>query len=188
LAIRRRAGIYSDIRLSVKAAHLNTPDIATDTVDEATRQWAERHPGADRFGALVSLIRAYGLVARSIEGILRPLGLNLSRYEVLLLLSFTRAGMLPTMRLRDLLIVHGSSVTYLVDRLEAAGLVERRPSDRDGRVSLVCITDAGRRLVEEASTELVDAGFGPIGILEDEDRQGLVGVLRALRLAATRPV
>lgn len=188
MANRGRAGIYSDIRLSVKAAPLDIPDTPTDTVDEATRQWAERNPGADRFGALVSLIRAYGLVARAIEAILRPLGLNLSRYEVLLLLSFTRAGMLPTMRLRDLLIVHGSSVTYLVDRLESAGLVERRPSERDGRVSLVCITGEGRRLVEEASAQLVAAGFGPIGDLGDDARHGLVEVLRALREAAMRPV
>ena len=48
---------------------------------------------------------------------------------MLLLLSFTREERLPVMRLRDLLLVHGSSATYLVDRLAEAGMVTRaRPT------------------------------------------------------------
>lgn len=157
------------------------PDRPRDTVAEATRQWAERYPDAGGFRGLVSMIRAYGAVVRSVEAVLRPFGLNLSRYEVLLLLSFTRAGRLPSMKLRDLLLVHGSSVTYLVDRLEASGLVERRSDADDGRVSLVCITEEGRRLVERASQSLVDFRFGAIGTLPPEECDALADLLAELR-------
>ena len=61
-------------------------------------------------------VRGPGLATRG-----RPLDLTISRFEVLLLLSFARGGRLPVMRLRDLLLVHGSSATYLVDRLTDAG-------------------------------------------------------------------
>jgi len=152
-----------------------------DPVDEATRHWGERYSDASGFRGLVSLIRSYGAVVRSVEAVLRPLGLNLSRYEVLLLLSFTRAGHLPTMRLRDLLMVHGSSVTYLVDRLEEARLIERRPDPDDGRVSLVCITDAGRETVSRASARLVEFQFGAIGDLGEDEREMLASLLGRLR-------
>ncbi len=152
-----------------------------DPVQEAVRHWAERYPDAQGFSGLVSLIRAYSVAMRSIESVLRPFGLNVSRYEVLLLLSFTRAGCLPTMRLRDLLMVHGSSVTYLVDKLEEAGLVERRPDPADGRVSLVYVTEAGRALVDESSHALGDAGFGAFAGLTENDATQLIGILAQVR-------
>jgi len=154
---------------------------ARDPVDEATRQWAERYADASGFRGLVSLIRTYGTVIRSVETQLRPFGLNLSRYEVLLLLSFTRAGRLPAMRLRDLLMVHGSSVTYLVDRLEEAGFVAREADPDDGRVALVCITDAGRAVVEKASNRLVEFEFGALGELSESERELLSELLANLR-------
>jgi DNA-binding MarR family transcriptional regulator len=154
-----------------------------DPVQEAARHWAERYPDVQGFSGLVSLIRAYSVAVRSIELVLRPLGLNLSRYEVLLLLSFTRAGRLPTMRLRDLLMVHGSSVTYLVDKLEEAGLVERRQEPADGRVSLVCITDRGRALVDQASAGLADTGFGALAGLDAERAAELIRTLAQVRAA-----
>ena len=155
-----------------------------DPVHEAARHWAERYPDAQGFSGLVSLIRAYSVAVRSIESVLRPFGLNLSRYEVLLLLSFTRAGCLPTMRLRDLLMVHGSSVTYLVDKLEEAELVERRPDPDDGRVSLVYVTDSGRALVDRSSHALGDAGFGAFAGLNESDATQLIAILAQVRTSS----
>ncbi len=83
--------------------------MAHDPVDKARQQWDARYPDADRFTVVVSMLRTYALMIRELEAALRPLGLNLSRFEVLLLLSFTRDGQLPIMRLRDLLLIHGSS-------------------------------------------------------------------------------
>src|SRR6266705_1814407 len=39
-----------------------------------------------------------------------------------------------------------SNVTGIVDRLEARGLVERRPSPRDRRVKALVVTDRGARV------------------------------------------
>jgi DNA-binding MarR family transcriptional regulator len=126
-------------------------------------------------------VRGYAAAVREVDAILRPLRLNLSRFEVLLLLSFTRAGALPMMRIRDLLMVHGSSVTYLVDRLEEAGLVERSVDPADRRVSLVSLTERGRARIEEAAAALAEAGFGPFAGLDDERLDALSGLLAELR-------
>src|SRR5437667_9076539 len=53
---------------------------------------------------------------------------------------------LPMGRLADTLGCDASNVTGLVDRLEARGLVRRRPSAYDRRVKVLLLTPAGSRL------------------------------------------
>ena len=48
------------------------------------------------------------------------------------------------------------SAAFLVDQLEAAGYVRRKPDPTDGRARLVCIADRGARAVA-VSAEIVDA-------------------------------
>jgi DNA-binding MarR family transcriptional regulator len=156
-------------------------DRIDDPVEKARRQWAGRHPDESGFTVLVSLLRTYALVLRDLERRLRPLGLTISRFEVLLLLSFARGGRLPVMRLRDLLLVHGSSATYLVDRLTEAGWVAREADPADRRVSIVRLTAAGRARMEAGVRALTEAGFGPIGALDEDARRELSALLAAVR-------
>ncbi|MFN8110056.1 MAG: MarR family transcriptional regulator [Thermoleophilia bacterium] len=156
-------------------------DQATDPVELARAQWAARHDGESGFTVLVSMLRSYATVLRDIERLLKPLDLTLSRFEVLLLLSFTRNERLPVMRLRDLLLIHGSSATYLVDRLVEAGWVAREADPTDRRVSIVQLTAAGRRRCTEGVRALVDAGFGPIAGLDDAELRDLSRLLARLR-------
>jgi len=158
-----------------------TEPVKTDSVEEAVRQWSDRYDDASAFRVMTSLIRAYNVGVRGVEAVVREFDLNLSRYEVLLLLSFTRRGRLPMGRLRDLLMVHGSSVTYLVHKLEDADLVERQKDSDDARVVLVAITDHGRSVVERASARLVEAGFGPLGDFDEDEREDLSRLLARLR-------
>jgi DNA-binding MarR family transcriptional regulator len=61
-----------------------------------------------------------------------------------------RQGEIPISGLGAELDVPRSTITNLVDRLERAGLVNRRPSITDRRVTLVGLTQAGRVAVENA--------------------------------------
>ena len=160
------------------------PAVDDDPVEKARQQWAARHPDESGFVVLVSMLRSYAMVLRDLERTLRPLELTLSRFEVLLLLSFTREERLPVMRLRDLLLIHGSSATYLVDRLAQAGWVAREADPADRRVSIVRLTDAGRERMEAGARALTDSGFGPIAGLDEEGRRELSAQLAALRGAA----
>lgn len=53
---------------------------------------------------------------------------------------------LPMHALASLLVCDSSNVTGLIDRLQARGLVTRRPSPEDRRVKHVVLTSQGRRL------------------------------------------
>lgn len=153
-----------------------------DPVEKARRQWvATGKPDESGFTVVVSMLRSYGLMIRELERVLKPLDLTLSRYEVLLLLSFTKGERLPIMRLRDLLMIHGSSATYLVDKLVAAGWLERQHDPDDRRVSIVHLTAPGRRRMEKGTKALAAAGFGPVAGLDDDDRRALAGLLAAMR-------
>ena len=77
-----------------------------------------------------------------------------------MLLSYSRDGSLPLSKIGERLQVHATSVTNVIDRLEAAGLVRREPNPRDGRGTLAVITADGRDVVAKATAELNAARFG----------------------------
>src|SRR3954451_18621322 len=135
-----------------------------DPIDEAARQWGLRWDAVDQMHAVTSLMRVQQLVLAQLDELLRAHGLTFARYEALVLLTFSRAGALPLGKMGDRLQVHPTSVTSIVDRLQAAGHVVRRAHPTDGRTVLAEITNSGRHLVESATKDLVAADFG-LGVL-----------------------
>ena len=129
---------------------------------------------------LTSVVRVNQIFVARVEDVLRPLGLTFARYEVLMLLRFSRQGELPLGKMGERLQVHPASVTNAVDRLEADGLVRRVPHPSDGRGVLAAITSAGRRLTQKASDALNDEVFTAIGLSATELTE-LYALLRRLR-------
>ena len=162
--------------------------LAFDPIDEARRQWSARWPAAALpMAAATSIMRAQQLVLAAVDRALAPYGLSFARFELLTLLRFSRSGALPTGKLGPRLMVHPTTVTSTVDRLEADGLVVRRPHERDRRVTLVEITGTGRTLLEEATVAVNAQRFGLSGV-DDASLEALVTSVRALRLANGEPV
>lgn len=117
---------------------------------------------------VTSIMRVQQVFLARIEAILRPSGLTFARYEVLRLLAFSRRGVLPVGKIGERLQVHPASVTNAVQRLERAGLVDRRANPDDGRGVLTEITPAGRRLVAACTDRLNSEVFSvvPLGHLQ----------------------
>src|SRR5690606_40286284 len=93
------------------------------------------------------------LLLGQLDAVLKPYELTFARYEALVLLTFSSTGALPLGKIGERLMVHPTSVTNTIDRLERQGFVRRRPNPRDGRGTLAEITDAGREVVERASRD-----------------------------------
>jgi DNA-binding MarR family transcriptional regulator len=79
--------------------------------------------------------------------------------------------------LADLLHCDNSNITGIADRLEAAGLVERRASERDRRVKTLALTDKGAE-TRAAVIEAMSQPPPPIASLSDDDARTLRDVLR----------
>ena len=154
-----------------------------DPIDEAARQWGLRWQGVPQMHAVTSLMRVHQLVLARLDAILKPHGLTFPRYEALVLLTFSSAGALPLGKMGERLQVHPTSVTSIVDRLERAGLVQRRRHPEDGRAVLAAITEAGREVVQAATADLVAADFG-LGVFDEEGLRQLSELLRPVRRAA----
>lgn len=156
-----------------------------DPIAEARRQWQVHgwEDAADGMAAVTSVFRAQQIYLARIDAILRPLGLTFARYEVLMLLLFSRAGALPLSRMGARLQVHPTSVTNAVNRLEEQGLLTREAHPSDGRTTLATITPLGRSLAEKATNAVNRDVFTHPG-LEPDGVSALVEVVRALRYQA----
>jgi DNA-binding MarR family transcriptional regulator len=161
------------------------PRLSFDPIAEARRQWDD-HWGPDAvpaMGAVTSIMRVEQLMLARLNALLKPWDLTFPRYEALLLLYFSRRGSLPLGKMGDRLQVHRASVTNVIDRLEAAGLVRRLQHEQDRRAVLAEITDRGRAVAEEATQRLNAERFGTAP-LEDAQLRELFELLRPMRVDA----
>ncbi|MDX2523965.1 MarR family winged helix-turn-helix transcriptional regulator [Streptomyces europaeiscabiei] len=86
---------------------------------------------------------------------------------------------LPMRRLAQKLRCEPSNVTGIVDRLEARGLVERRPDPSDRRVKLAAATAEGRRVAGSLRNSL-DFAREPLAGLSTAEREALRDLLRRM--------
>jgi DNA-binding MarR family transcriptional regulator len=128
-------------------------------------------------------MRAQQILLGELDALLRPHGLTFARYEALVLLRFSREGTLPLRLIGERLMVHPTSVTNIINRLEAQGLVSRRPNPADGRGILAEITEAGREVTGRATADLMAADFG-LGDYDKDQLEQMFGMLRGLRVSA----
>ena len=101
------------------------------------------------FGRLVEVHSRVGQqLGRSLE---QQCGISHSMFEVLLRISRTAGGQVSMSALADQVALTTGGITRLVDRMIAAGLVQRVPCPTDRRVSFAALTAAGRATLAEAS-------------------------------------
>jgi DNA-binding MarR family transcriptional regulator len=129
---------------------------------------------------ITSIMRVQQVLLARADAILRPFGLTFARYEVLMLLSFSKKGMLPLGKIGERLQVNAPSVTSAVDRLERDGLVLRISNPADGRGTLAQITRDGRMRARRVTALMNEQLFGDLGI-DTVDLEALFGVLRTIR-------
>jgi DNA-binding MarR family transcriptional regulator len=161
----------------------------TDDVDRILGQWSEVRPDLDAspMGIWGRLARIQRLASREIAATLASHGLQPSEFDVLATLR-RHGGRLRPVELRSGMMIGSGTVTHRLDRLEAAGLVERLPDPTDRRGRVIRLTDAGRHVVDAA---VIDHLGTEAALLEDVPaavRRRLAGdlatVLQALSVRA----
>ncbi|OOY29791.1 MarR family transcriptional regulator [Thioclava sp. L04-15] len=88
------------------------------------------------------------LIRRRFEGKANELGLTTAQWRLLVYLK--REGPLPQARLAELLEIEPISVSRLVDRMEEADWVLRKPDPTDRRVKLIHPSAKARNAFEDA--------------------------------------
>ena len=114
--------------------------------------------------------------------LLKPLGLTYTQYLVFLVL-WEQDG-ITVGELCDRLMLDNGTISPLLKKMQQAGYIEKRRSDRDDRVVVITLTDEGRALQERAKD--VPAGVAGCVALPPEKVQTLYRLLYEL-LDARRP-
>jgi DNA-binding MarR family transcriptional regulator len=158
-------------------------DLPFDPIERAAAIWQRRFGDAKAMAAVTSIMRAQQILLGQLDGLLRPFGLTFARYEALVLLSFSRTGALPLRLIGERLMVHPTSVTNTINRLEQAKLVVRQPNPVDRRGTLAEITPAGRELMQAATATLMAAEFG-LSDYSDDQLDAMFDLFGQLRVSA----
>ena len=160
---------------------MGTP--GADHVDRLIEQWARERSDLELepMAIIGRLGRLHALATRSIAEVFARHGLQIGEFDVLAALR--RSGDPFIMKPSDLarvLMLSPAGMTNRVDRLEAAGWIERRADPDDRRSSLVKLTDDGRELVDRAVTDHVANEARLLEPLSPTERTALDRALRTL--------
>lgn len=163
--------------------NVTTRRLPFDPIARAAQTWEKRIGPNWAMSAVTNIMRVQQILQAAVDEALRPHGLTFARYEALVLLSFSQRGSLPMRMMGERLQLHPTSITNIVDRLEADGLVRRLRHPSDRRTTLVEITDAGKDRLGPATDAVMAADFGLVG-LSQADAGALGDLLTNVRRAA----
>ena len=155
-----------------------------DRASRAAAQWAVQRPDLDMLPmeVLGRLNEASQLVIRERQ---TPLfashGLQHGEFDVLATLrrSGDRDGLTPT-TLFEATMMSSGGMTARIDRLEKAGMVERRPHPSDRRATLVRRTAKGFDLIDSIMPSHQDAARAALAGLSIEEQKTLNALLARL--------
>lgn len=123
-----------------------------DRAKKAIEQWRRERPDIDpsAMATIGRLLQAAKLIERdNLNPVFARFGLQKGEFDVLA--SLLRSGapyeLTPT-ELYEALMLSSGAMTSRVDRIEQAGLVERRPDPDDRRGTRVRLLPAGRKLID----------------------------------------
>lgn len=126
----------------------------------------------------VVLARAYAAVAERAARDVARHGLTLAEFAVMEALY--HKGQLLLGEVQKKILVSSGGVTYLVDRLEQRGLVERRICADDRRARHAALTEAGQQFMRRIFPEHAECITEVAAALTPEEQAQLTRMLRDL--------
>lgn len=142
--------------------------------------WAQNCVENDLGWALGVVFRRY---QRAVGAVLCDVPSGLRGYQLLA----SAGGQAPR---RQLALAHELGIdrtvmTYLLDDMEQAGLVERQPDPADRRARLVAVTPAGHALMGKVQAGLAEAENDVLGSLSADERHSFRQAVQRLALDAS---
>lgn len=119
------------------------------------------------------------LLRKRFEQNARGLGLTRSQWQVMAHLAQNEG--IQQGALAEILEVEPISLTRILDRLQAAGLVERRPHPRDRRVWLLHLQPGAYPLLERIREIGAETRAEALRGVEEADRERLIEILSRMK-------
>jgi DNA-binding MarR family transcriptional regulator len=110
---------------------------------------------------------------------------TLPQFRLLVVLSTADAMKLATVA--DQLAVNASTALRMVERLETAGMVDRRVNPDNRREVLITLTESGREVVDQVTARRRDVLAAVVARMKPKERRQLVRAMSAFAEAAGEP-
>jgi DNA-binding MarR family transcriptional regulator len=131
--------------------------------------------------AFLAFLHTHARLWDRVEADVRQIsGLTVARYDVLVHLDLA-GGRLGLNALANAVVLSPSGLSKLLDRMQAAGLIERQPDPEDARATFASITPEGRALVRKTRRRhhpFLQQIFGEV--LNDRDLADLIRIMNKL--------
>lgn len=164
--------------------------LPADRAATAAAQWRRERPEIDPFPmALLGRLNEASLIVMRdwLTPVMARFGLQPGEFDVLATLR--RSGppyaLTPT-ALYETTMMSSGGMTARIDRLEKAGLVERRKHPTDRRGTLVALTRKGRALIDRAYDAHAANEAELVSVLSRSEQKTLDGLLAQLIAGITR--
>src|SRR4051794_5496631 len=160
-----------------------------DPVEQMVEQGQRERPDVDPSSMALfgRLTRAHLAASRAIDATLGRHGLKRGEFDLLASLRRSSAPFrLSPGDLARAMVLSPAATTHRLQRLEARGLVVRRPDPADGRFGVVELTDAGRELVDLAVADHVATLDGLLADLPAEQPEDVTATLATVERNADR--
>lgn len=124
------------------------------------------------------IFRTFSMIKKNADSIFRKH--NLTGAQVGVLSRLPEEVGKPMNKLGEELWCDVSNITGVVERLEKNGLVWRNTNPEDRRVSLICITEMGKKSLSETLPEHERVLLDHFGKLTPDERKTLIKLLHKL--------
>ncbi len=153
------------------------PDLVDDLLDawRATRPDLDPNPLA-LVGRVIVLAKH---LERSVDAALAKHHISLGQFDILATLrrAGKKGGLTPGQLLQSVMLSSGG-MTSRLDKLEAAGLIDRGPDPSDRRGVMVFLTHKGRKLIDAATATRFQEAADSLPPLDAVERDLLAAQLR----------
>ena len=133
--------------------------------------------------ATVGLLRTASVISRIMSRIVEPYGLSLAQYNALRIIRGAGNAGVPTLAIRERMLAQGTTITRLLDKLEAADYIERERSFPDRRQVICRATAEGKALLDEVNPLIDDADDEVMASLTPRRLEQFIELLDDIRAA-----
>jgi MarR family transcriptional regulator, organic hydroperoxide resistance regulator len=136
--------------------------------------------------ATIALLRTASVVSRSLARVVEPWSLSLAQYNALRIIRGAGDAGIATLSIRERMIEEGTTMTRILDKLEASGYVRRERPRMDRRQVVCFATIEGRRILDKLDPTVDIADEEAVAALAAHDLDRFITMLDSIRLANAR--
>src|SRR5699024_1852720 len=132
--------------------------------------------------AFVGIKRTNDVLEKTVKKDAQQYGLNISEFAVMELLY--NKGEQPINRIQERILIANSSTTYILDKLQQKGYIDRKRDENDKRSMKAALTEEGYKLIEEIFPEHSELLASLFSDLSDEELSAFRETLKKISAKA----